>query len=91
MLALPMPVIQAVGYPTYTEQFRTAVRYTGMSLSFNIGTILGGGITPLIATSLIESTGNKLVPAFILVFAAIVGLATVLRMRETAVQDLEQQ
>ena len=91
MLALPMPIVQAVGYPTYTEQFPTTVRYTGMSLAFNMGTILGGGITPLIATSLIESTGNLLVPAFILVFAAVVALVTVTRLRETSATELEHR
>lgn len=37
LLALPMPVVQAVTYPTYAEQFPTRVRYTGLSLAFNGG------------------------------------------------------
>ncbi|MEV7135576.1 MFS transporter [Arthrobacter sp. NPDC093128] len=90
VLALPMPIVQSVGYPTYTEQFPTHVRYTGISLSFNIGTILGGGLTPLLATSLIASTGNLLAPGFILIGACLVALVTLLRMRETSKEELEQ-
>lgn len=91
ILALPNPIIQSVGYTTYTEQFPTTVRYTGMALSFNIATIIGGGITPLITTSLIESTGNVLWPAFILIFAAVVSLITLAFTKETAKDDLKQQ
>lgn len=90
VLALPMPIVQSVGYPTYTEQFPTHVRYTGISLSFNIGTILGGGLTPLLATSLIASTGNLLAPGFILIGACLVALVTLVRMRETSKEELEQ-
>ncbi|KQR00688.1 MFS transporter [Arthrobacter sp. Leaf145] len=88
VLALPMPIVQSVGYPTYTEQFPTQVRYTGISLSFNIGTILGGGLTPLLATSLIASTGNLLAPGFILIGACAVALITLIWIRETSKDDL---
>jgi MHS family proline/betaine transporter-like MFS transporter len=88
IVALPMPVVQSVGYPTYAEQFPTRVRHTGMAFSFNFGAMLGGGVTPYIATALIGKTGNLLSPAFLLVGAAAIGLLTLSRTRETADSSL---
>jgi metabolite-proton symporter len=39
------------------ELFPTAVRYTGASLSFNLAGILGGSVTPYIATELADRFG----------------------------------
>ncbi|WP_158896833.1 MULTISPECIES: hypothetical protein [unclassified Pseudomonas] len=33
MAALPTPIVQLVGYPTYAEQLPTRVRYTGMAIA----------------------------------------------------------
>lgn len=88
VVALPMPIVQSVGYPAYAEQFPTRVRYTGMAFSFNFGTILGGGLTPYIATSVMGKTGNLLSPAFLLIGASIVGLVTLIGVRETADEAL---
>ncbi|WP_186168442.1 MFS transporter [Burkholderia gladioli] len=84
VVALPMPAVQSVGYPTYAEQFPTRVRYTGMAFSFNFGAMLGGGVTPYLATALIGSTGNLMSPAFLMVGALVIGDLALLRMRETA-------
>ncbi|WP_223997004.1 MFS transporter, partial [Burkholderia gladioli] len=89
VLALPMPAVQSVGYPTYAEQFPTRVRYTGMAFSFNFGAMLGGGVTPYLATALIGSTGNLMSPAFLMVGALVIGGLALLRMRETADAALE--
>ncbi|WP_414444467.1 MFS transporter [Burkholderia sp. 22PA0106] len=84
VVALPMPAVQSVGYPTYAEQFPTRVRYTGMAFSFNFGAMLGGGVTPYLATALIGATGNLMSPAFLLVGAMLIGGVALLAMRETA-------
>lgn len=89
VVALPMPIVQSVGYPTYAEQFPTRVRYTGMAFSFNIGAILGGGLTPYVATALIGSTGNLLSPAYLLMGGAAVSLLALLGVKETARQALD--
>jgi len=88
IIALPLPIVQSVGYPTYAEQFPTRIRYTGMAFSFNIGAILGGGVTPYVATSLIASTGNLKSPAILLIAAAIFSLLALLTVRETAKDGL---
>ncbi|GLZ29940.1 MFS transporter [Lentzea sp. NBRC 105346] len=37
----------------YAELFRTRVRYSGVSLSYQLGAVLGGGLSPFIATALL--------------------------------------
>ncbi|MFF3566747.1 MFS transporter [Nocardia jiangxiensis] len=84
VLALPMPIVQSVTYPTYAEQFPTRVRYTGLSLSFNIGTIVGGGLTPYLATYLIDRTGSLLTPGFLLIVAVVLALIALATIRDSA-------
>lgn len=75
-------------YPTYAEQFPTRVRYTGLSLSFNIGTILGGGIMPYAATWLISASGSLLAPGWLLIGACVIALLSLLAVRETSRSEL---
>ncbi|MCW4457521.1 MFS transporter [Microbacterium sp. MPKO10] len=42
----------------FFELFPARVRYTGVSLGFQIAAVLGGGLSPLIASSLVEATGS---------------------------------
>lgn len=42
-----------------SEQFPTAVRYTGMSISSQVTTIIGGAIAPIIATALLATYGSS--------------------------------
>ncbi|WP_344949405.1 MFS transporter [Actinomadura miaoliensis] len=88
VLALPMPIVQSVTYPTYAELFPTRVRYTGLSFAFNIGTIVGGGLTPYLVTWLISTTGDLLVPGYVLMFAVVVALLTLRTVRETGREEL---
>jgi MFS family permease len=41
--------------------FPARVRYTGASIAFNVGGILGGGLTPFIATQLVQMGGLQYV------------------------------
>lgn len=84
---LPMPIVQSVGYPTYAEQFPTPLRYTGMAIAFNIGSMIGG-LTPYVAAWLIGSTGNLLMPGFLLAGAAAISLLTLRSLPETAKDEL---
>ena len=57
--------------------FPARVRYTGVSLAFNIGGILGGGIAPLLAQALADRGGLRYVGLYLGV-AACVSLAALL-------------
>ncbi|MGK2237488.1 MAG: metabolite-proton symporter [Rhodococcus sp. (in: high G+C Gram-positive bacteria)] len=44
----------------YYEIFSAEVRYSGASIGYQLGAVVGGGFAPLIATALLESTGTIL-------------------------------
>jgi MFS family permease len=46
--------------PLYTESFATKVRYSGMSLAYQLGTLVGGALAPLIATSIHAKFGSSI-------------------------------
>ena len=59
--------------------FPARVRYTGVSMTFNLGGIIGGGLTPLIAAALVQRGGLVLVGYYLAGAAvlSLVGLALV--------------
>jgi MFS family permease len=73
-----------------TELFGTEVRYTGASLGYQAATLIGAGFSPLIASSLVASSGGGSTPVALLLCAgaAITGV-TVWRMRETRTARLD--
>ncbi|MFR9730688.1 MFS transporter [Saccharopolyspora sp. MS10] len=79
---------QVPAFPQFTELFPRRVRYTGVALGFNIGTIVAGGSAPYIAAQLVQSTGDPMAPAFWVMGVAAVGLITVATMRETSRERL---
>jgi MHS family proline/betaine transporter-like MFS transporter len=64
------------------------VRNGALAISYNIALSTVGGTTPLIAQTLISATGNALVPAFMLIFAGVVGTITLRFMPEVAGKPL---
>lgn len=48
----------------FAELFDTEVRYSGASLGYQVGVLLGGGFTPMIATALFAYFANSLAVAF---------------------------
>lgn len=57
----------------FADLFEPRVRYSGMSMGFQVGTVLGGGFGPLIAQALTGASGGATwsVSLYILVIAAI--------------------
>lgn len=67
-----------------SEIFPTNVRYSGFAFVFNSGNALFGGTAPLICTALIAATGNKLMPGWYMVAAALVAMIAMSFCRETS-------
>ncbi len=67
LLAVPL----GSGPALFVEMFPERDRLSGYSVSFNIGIGIFGGLTPMIATSLIEITGQTLAPAWYLAAASL--------------------
>ena len=68
---------------TFPAMFPTHVRYAGLAMGYNISTSLFGGTAPLVNESLIDATGNTLIPAWYMVGACVVGLVGAVTMIET--------
>ncbi|GAB2646435.1 MFS transporter [Nocardia goodfellowii] len=72
-----------------SEQFGTRNRYTGASLGYQLGTLLGGGFTPMILAALASAFSGSILPAGLYLIAlAIVSTVTVLLSKETKDNDL---
>jgi MFS transporter, MHS family, proline/betaine transporter len=66
------------------EMFPTKTRLMGLSTSFNASTGLFGGFAPFIATSLVAATGAPTSVAFFVMASAVISLAAVLMLKESA-------
>jgi MFS transporter, MHS family, shikimate and dehydroshikimate transport protein len=71
-------VMFGVGAPWYSELFSARLRYSGASLGFQVGAALSGGLTPVIAASLLAWSGGASWPVslFLIVCAMITATAT---------------
>ena len=79
----------SVGASWYSELFPARVRYSGASLGFHIGAALSGGLTPVIAASLMTwSRGAKWPISLFLMACAGMTLAAVIAAPETARKEL---
>ncbi len=75
---IPYALCQAGTYASMTEFFPVQVRHTGVAFGHSVGAVIGGGLSPFLATWLIDVTDNNLVPAYILVAVGLLGLTIVL-------------
>ncbi|WP_435240567.1 glycine betaine/L-proline transporter ProP [Streptomyces cucumeris] len=73
---------------TLPALFPTRLRYGALSISYNISVSLFGGTTPLLASWLVATTHDTLVPAYYLMAAGAVGLVATLFLHETAGRPL---
>jgi len=71
-------VMFGIGAPWYSELFTARLRYSGASLGFQVGAALSGGLSPLIAASLMAWAGGATWPVsmFLIVCALITAIAT---------------
>jgi len=58
-----------------TDLFPTRVRFSGVALGFNVAFTIFSGTAPLVATSLIKSTGLQSAPAIVMVACGVLTLA----------------
>jgi len=68
--------------------FPAHVRYSGASLAFNVGGVLGGALTPLVAKALADELGLVAVGAYLAAAAVISLIALMVAGREPAARAL---
>jgi metabolite-proton symporter len=82
------PVTAVLG-TLFSEIFSTKVRYTGVTLGYQLGAAVAGGTAPLIATALLSAFHNSWVPvAFYIVLTGAISLAAIAATRETKDSNL---
>ncbi len=83
--------ITAVLGTMFSEIFEAKVRYTGVSLGYQIGAAAAGGTAPLVATALLVKFDNSFVPiAIYIIFTAVISLIAVGAVRERSQQELDE-
>ncbi len=75
----------------YAELFPAAIRTSGVSISYALGSILGGAFAPMIAAALVDATGSTFAVSGYLVTASLVGFICAFILRETKGRDLSPQ
>ena len=74
------------------EMFPTRMRYSGVSLGYQVTSIVAGSLAPVIATILLQSSGSSVPVAVYLLAACTVTAVAVLALKETkgiSLQDVD--
>ncbi|WP_026543270.1 MFS transporter [Paenarthrobacter nicotinovorans] len=97
-IIVALSVMQLFAYAMYgpvaamlAELFGTRVRYTGISIAYQIGSILGAGFAPLIATGIFAATGSTVLISTYIIGISAISLVAVLMMKETSKATLIEE
>lgn len=74
LLNLCLAALLSCIYSQIPSLFETGVRFTGMAVSYNVSVALFAGTAPMINSWLIQSTGSRMIPAYYLIAAAVIGV-----------------
>jgi MFS transporter, MHS family, proline/betaine transporter len=88
ILGLLLVCFAGTSASTLPALFPTHLRYGGLSVAFNVSVSLFGGTTPLLASWLVERSGDNLIPGYYLMIAGAIGVVSALFLRETAGRPL---
>ncbi|PIC99648.1 MFS transporter [Sporosarcina sp. P29] len=83
--------ITAVLGTMFSEIFDAKVRYTGITLGYQIGAAVAGGTAPLIATSLLLKFNGSYVPvALYIMFTAVISLVAIWAVKDRSNEELDE-
>lgn len=83
--------ITAVLGTMFSEIFSAQVRYTGVSLGYQIGAAVAGGTAPLIATALLLRFNDSYVPvAIYMIFTSIISLVAIWSVKDRTNVELDE-
>ena len=66
----------------FAGMFEPRYRYSGSSVSYAVGAVVGGGFAPLIAAALYERTGTSMSVSVYMIIVGVISLAAVIAIRE---------
>lgn len=84
------PVTAVLG-TMFSEIFSTNVRYTGVTVGYQLGAALAGGTAPLIATALLDAYSSWIPIALYIVLTGVISLIAISATKETKDLNLEEQ
>jgi metabolite-proton symporter len=74
----------------FSEIFPVRVRYSGISIAYQVGGMVGGAITPLVATALFGATGSSTPIALYVTALSLLSLVAVFGLREGSARSPDQ-
>lgn len=84
--------IQSMTYSPYsalmTELFPTHIRYTALSLCYQVAPILAGSLAPLISLSLLNKFNSSIPISIYLVLSSIISISCIMLVKETKGKSL---
>ncbi|MBY0052256.1 MFS transporter [Brevibacillus agri] len=83
------PVTAVLG-TLFSEIFSTNVRYTGVTVGYQLGAALAGGTAPLIATALLSSFNSWVPVALYIVLCGMISLVAIFATKETKDFDFDK-
>jgi MFS family permease len=72
----------------FAELFPTELRYSGVSLAYQLGAIVGGGLAPIVAATLLSASHTSLAITGYLVMISLLSLGCTVFLPETSHRDL---
>ncbi|MEJ3659310.1 MFS transporter [Actinomycetes bacterium KLBMP 9759] len=88
ILGLLLVLLMGTMSATLPALFDTDVRYGGFSIGYNVSTSIFGGTAPAILALLVDATGDNAIPGAYVAIAALVSMAAVIVLRESARRPL---
>lgn len=83
--------ITAVLGTMFSEIFSAEVRYTGISLGYQIGAAVAGGTAPLVATALLIRFNDSYIPvAIYIMFTAVISLIAIWNVKDRTNEQLDE-
>jgi MFS family permease len=73
----------------FAELFTAKLRYSGASLGYQLGAVLGGAIAPLLAVYLQKVTGGTSAISLYIIVVSVIAIACTLALTETYRTDME--
>ena len=70
------------------ESFTGRIRYSGASLGYHLGSLTGGGATPIIALALLQSTGTSMSIALFMIGTVLISLVAFAFVRDRTMQSI---
>jgi MFS transporter, MHS family, shikimate and dehydroshikimate transport protein len=88
MLAITLAVVLGIGHGAvygplaafYAELFPVRIRYSGMSIGYQVASVVLGGLTPLVASSLILWSSGAVWPVVALIMITCLGAAYTMKV-----------